>query len=62
MLALGLVVVPLDLPVWAAVAVVWLGATIVTLATVRWLVRPWRSTRWLSGMNALPAKPPAGDA
>ena len=52
-LALGLVVVPLDLPVWVAVAVIWLGATIVTLAAVRWLVRPWRAMRWLVGMNAL---------
>jgi peptidoglycan/LPS O-acetylase OafA/YrhL len=61
-LALGLVVVPLDLPVWLAVAVIWLGATIITLAVVRWLVRPWRPTCWLVGMNALPAKAPAGDA
>jgi peptidoglycan/LPS O-acetylase OafA/YrhL len=59
-LALGLVVVPLELPVWIAAAVIWLGATIVTLAAVRWLIRPWRAMRWLVGLNALPAKPPAG--
>jgi hypothetical protein len=59
-LALGLVVAPLDWPVWIAAAVIWLGATIVTLAAVRWLIRPWRAMRWLVGLNALPAKPPAG--
>jgi hypothetical protein len=59
-LALGLVVVPLALPIWVAVAVIWLGATIITLAAVRWLIRPWRPMCWLVGMNALPA--PAGDA
>jgi peptidoglycan/LPS O-acetylase OafA/YrhL len=54
-LALGLLVLPPGWPVWLSVAVVWLGATILTLAAVRWLVRPWRPTRWLVGMNALPA-------
>jgi hypothetical protein len=55
-LVLGLLVLRLELPVWLAVAVVWLGATLVTLAVVRWLLRPWRPLRWLVGMNALPAK------
>jgi peptidoglycan/LPS O-acetylase OafA/YrhL len=61
-LALGLVVAPLDWPVWIAAAVIWLGAAIVTLAAVRWLVRPWRAMRWLVGMNPLPAKLPNGRA
>ena len=61
-LALGLLVLPLALPVWLAVAVVWLGSTLVSLAAVRWLIRPWRLTRWLVGMNALPAKMPKGGA
>jgi peptidoglycan/LPS O-acetylase OafA/YrhL len=61
-LALGLLVLPLDLPVWLAVAVIWLGATIVTLAAVRWLIRPWRPMRWLVGMTALPAKCGKGDS
>jgi hypothetical protein len=61
-LALGLLVVPLALPVWAAVAVIWLGSAILTLAAVRWLIRPWRPMRWLVGMNALPAKAPTGGA
>jgi hypothetical protein len=59
-LALGLLIVPLELPVWIAAAVIWLGATILTLAAVRWLIRPWRAMRWLVGLNALPAKLPAG--
>jgi peptidoglycan/LPS O-acetylase OafA/YrhL len=61
-LALGRVVAPLDWPVWIAAAVIWLGATIVTLAAVRWLIRPWRPLRWLVGMNPLPAKLPNGRA
>jgi glucan biosynthesis protein C len=56
-LALGLFVLRLDLPVWLAVGVVWLGATIVTLAAVRWLIGPWRPLRWLVGMTAPPEKP-----
>jgi hypothetical protein len=55
-LALGLLVLRLALPVCLAVAVVWLGATIVALAVVRWLVGPWRRMRWLVGINMLPAK------
>jgi peptidoglycan/LPS O-acetylase OafA/YrhL len=61
-LALGLLVLPLGWPVWLSVAVVWLGAAILTLAAVRWLVRPWRPVRWLVGMNASPAKPPNAGA
>ena len=61
-LALGLLALRLDLPVWLAVAVVWLGATLATLAAVRWLIRPWRPMRWLVGMTALPAKCRKGDS
>lgn len=61
-LALGLLVVPLELPVWVAVAVIWLGSAILTLAAVRWLIRPWRPMRWLVGMSALPARPPRTNA
>jgi hypothetical protein len=61
-LALGLLVLPLGWPVWLSVAVVWLGSTIVTLAAVRWLIRPWRPMRWLVGMTALPAVQPRGEA
>lgn len=60
-LVLGLVVLALGLPVWLAVAAIWIGATIVSLAAVRWLIRPWRVMRWLLGMNPLPAKPASGE-
>ncbi len=56
-LLLGLLVVPMALPVWLAVALVWLGAMTITFAVVQWVIRPWRAMRWLVGMNALPAKP-----
>ena len=55
-LAFGLLILPLELPVWLAAAVVWLGSMLVSLVAVRWLIRPWWPTRWLVGMNALRAK------
>ena len=58
-LGLGLVMLARGLPVWLAVASIWLGATILSLAVVRWLIRPWRTMRRLVGMNPLPAR---GDA
>jgi hypothetical protein len=50
------------LPVWVAVAAIWLGSIVLTLAAVRGLIRPWRPMRWLVGINALPAKPSNGGA
>ena len=49
-LALGLLALRLDLPAWLAVVIIWLGATVVSLAAVRWLIGPWRPMRWLVGM------------
>ena len=59
-LGLGFLVLPLELPVWLAAAVIWLGSTMLTLAVVHWLIAPWRPMRWLVGMNAS-AKVPARD-
>jgi peptidoglycan/LPS O-acetylase OafA/YrhL len=56
-LALGLLILPLDLPVWLAVALIFLGATILTLAAVHWLIRPWPTMRWLVGMSGFSARP-----
>jgi peptidoglycan/LPS O-acetylase OafA/YrhL len=51
-LALGLVALRLDLSPWLAVPVIWLAATLVSLAVWRWLIRPWRPTRWLIGVSS----------
>jgi len=59
MLGLALLVLPLGWPVWLSVPVVWLGEMTITLAAIRWLVRPWRPIRWLVGMNSPTAKPVA---
>jgi fucose 4-O-acetylase-like acetyltransferase len=61
-LALGLLMLAVALPVWVAVAAIWLGSIVLTLAAVRGLIRPWRPMRWLVGINALPAKPSNGGA
>jgi len=55
MFGVALLVLPLGWPVWLSIAVVWLAEMSITLAAIRWLVRPWRPMRWLVGMNAEPA-------
>jgi len=57
-LALGVLMLWLGVPAWLAVGIIWVGSTIVTLAAVRWLIRPWRPMRWLVGLNAMPAQAP----
>jgi peptidoglycan/LPS O-acetylase OafA/YrhL len=52
MLGVALLVVPLEWPIWPSIAVVWLGEIGITLAAIRWLVRPFRPMRWLLGMTA----------
>ena len=51
-LGLGLLLLRLGLPVWLAVAAIWLGAGIVSLTAYHWLIRPWRPMRWLAGMGS----------
>jgi glucans biosynthesis protein C len=55
-LALGLLVLRLGLPVWPSVVLIWLGSVTVTLAVFHCLIRPWRPMRRLAGLNALPRK------
>jgi peptidoglycan/LPS O-acetylase OafA/YrhL len=62
MFLLALLVLRLDWPAWPSVAVVWLGEMGITLAMIRWLVRPWRPMRWLVGMNPHPVLPKVAPA
>jgi fucose 4-O-acetylase-like acetyltransferase len=51
-LLLGVAIVPLALPVGVRIVLIWLSATAVSLAGYHWLIRPWRLTRYLTGMHA----------
>lgn len=57
LLLIGWYVLPLALPVWLKVAVIWLAAVAVSLAAYHWLIRPWPWMRWLMGMPAVFPKP-----
>jgi glucans biosynthesis protein C len=61
-LLLGIVFLPLTLPVGLKVVLIWLGAGLISLAFYHWLIRPWPSARWLMGMRARPASPPAASS
>src|SRR5262249_9597465 len=51
-LLIGLLVIPLALPAGLSVALVFLSATLVTLAAYHCLIRPWPLMRRLMGMDA----------
>ena len=51
LLLIGWYVLPLAVPVWLKVVMIWLAATAVSLALYHWLVRPWGWIRWLMGMT-----------
>ncbi len=55
-LLLGLVLLPIDLPVWLKMMSIWMAAGATSLAAYHWLIRPWRPVRWLMGMSR--AAPP----
>jgi glucan biosynthesis protein C len=55
-LLFGLAVLPLPLPAWSKVVLIWLSATAVSLASYHWLIRPWPATRWLMGMGGSSTK------
>ena len=51
-LLIGLAVIPLALPAGLSVPLVFVSATLVTLAAYHWLIRPWSLMRRLMGMDA----------
>ncbi len=58
LLLLGVAILPLTIPVWFKIVLIWAGASVVSLASYHWLIRPWPPMRRLMGMIAVP-KPPA---
>jgi hypothetical protein len=54
LLLLGVAVLPLAIPVWFKIVLIWLGATAISLAAYHWLIKSWPPIRWLMGMTAWP--------
>ena len=50
-LLLGLLLLPMALPVWFKIVSIWLLATAVSLAAYHWLIRPWPLMRWAMGIG-----------
>lgn len=51
LLLIGWYLLPVAIPLWLKIVVIWLAATVVSLAIYHWLVRPWPWMRWLMGMT-----------
>ncbi len=56
MLVLGVVLLPLALPLWVKLILIWLGGSLIALAAYHWLIRPWSPVRRLMGMSPLPSR------
>lgn len=50
LLLLGIVVLPLAMPAWSKIMLIWLGATAISLGLYHALIRPWAPVRRLMGM------------
>jgi hypothetical protein len=59
-LLLGLLLLPIAIPVWLKMTAIWLAAGAISLAAYHWLIRPWRAVRWSMGMGR--AAPPTRSA
>jgi fucose 4-O-acetylase-like acetyltransferase len=62
LLLIGVVVLPMPLPVWFKIVTIWVGATMVSFAAYHWLIRPWPPIRWLLGMSPRSAAVTVGAA
>lgn len=57
LLLIGMALLPFAAPVCLKIVMIWLAATVVSLAAYHWLIRPWAWARWLMGMPASSRKP-----
>ena len=55
LLLLGVLLLPMALPVWLKIVSIWIVATAISLAAYHWLIRPWPLVRWSMGMASNPA-------
>lgn len=51
LLLIGWYLLPVAIPLWLKIVVIWLAAIAASLAIYHWLVRPWPWMRWLMGMT-----------
>ena len=51
LLLIGLAILPLPIPDWIKMIIIWLSATAVSFIMYHFLVKPWWPVRWLFGMN-----------
>jgi glucan biosynthesis protein C len=51
LLLLGVAILPMAIPAGVKIVVIWLAATVISLAAYHWLIRPWAPVRWLMGMT-----------
>ncbi len=58
MLLLGTAVLPLAIPAWVKIAMIFVGTSVISLGAYHWLVRPWAPVRLLMGMSAAQAAVP----
>jgi hypothetical protein len=59
-LLLGVLLLPMALPVWLKVVTIWIVATAISLAAYHWVIRPWPLLRWSMGMPASAPIPKGG--
>ena len=52
LLLLGTAVLPLAIPAWIKIALIFVGTSVISLGAYHWLVRPWAPLRLLMGMSA----------
>jgi hypothetical protein len=50
-LLLGVLLLPMALPVGLKIVSIWVVGTAISLAAYHWLIRPWRLVRWSMGMG-----------
>lgn len=58
LLLIGIVLLPLAIPVWLKILTIWLATMAGSLAAYHCLIRPWAPARWIMGMAAI--SPQAG--
>lgn len=58
-LLLGMLLLPMALPVWLKVMAIWVVASATSLAAYHWLIRPWPLLRWSMGMSGAAPSTPA---
>lgn len=59
LLLLGTAVLPLAIPAWVKIALIFIGTSAISLLAYHWLVRPWPAVRALMGMSPARTERPA---